>query len=154
MRSGDLKDKPFKAIEFFGDPMQPALLGLVIGAGKNIPVILAGGTQMSAILALIKSIEPNILKNVAVGTTRWILSDKEADLRGIINQINPNIPILAANLNFSKMKYKGLRAYEQGVVKEGVGAGGITIASILSSNRKITIHQIHQKIESNYKELI
>ncbi len=154
LKIGDLKGKPFKAIEFFGDPMQPALLGLVIGVGKKIPIILAGGTQMSAILALIKSIECSILKNVIVGTTRWIISDKNSDLRGIINQIDPEIPILAANLDFSMMEYEGLKAYEHGMVKEGVGAGGSVIASVLSSNNEINMKKIQDKIRNNYKELI
>ena len=154
LKPGDLQDKPFKAIEFLGDPMQPVHAGLVIGAAKRIPVILAGGTQMSAIVALIKSIEPEVLENIAIGTTRWIISDDKTDLKGIVNQINPGIPILAANLNFSKMKYDGLKTYEQGVVKEGVGAGGSTIASIISSNGQISIENIHQKIEEDYRKIL
>ncbi|MFX1392559.1 MAG: nicotinate mononucleotide-dependent phosphoribosyltransferase CobT [Promethearchaeota archaeon] len=150
---GDFKNNPFKAIELFGDPMQPVHAGLVLGAAKRIPVILAGGTQMSAILAIIKSIDPSVLNNIAIGTTRWIVSDKQTDLKGIVDQINPNIPIFAANLNFSNMSYDGLKAYEQGVVKEGVGAGGSVLASILSSNG-ITIEKIHRKIEENYKKLL
>ncbi len=151
---GDLKNKPFKAIEFFGDPMQPALLGLIIGVAKEKPVLLAGGTQMTAILALIKSINSEILKNIAIGTTRWILSDKESDIKGIIDQINPKIPILGANLNFSGMNYDGLKAYEQGAVKEGVGAGGIVVSSILSKINQLNIKKIQKKINNNYHNLI
>ncbi len=153
LKKGDLRDKPFEAIETLGDPMQPVFTGLVIGAAKKIPVILAGGTQMTAILALINSIEPKILENVAIGTTRWITSDEKTDLKGILDQINPNIPILAANLNFSQMKFDGLKAYEQGIVKEGVGAGGSAIACILSTNRKITMKEIHHKIEDDYRKI-
>jgi NaMN:DMB phosphoribosyltransferase len=72
---------------------------------------------------------------------------------GLIEQINPDIPILAANLNFSQMKHNGLKAYEEGVVKEGVGAGGSVIASILSTKGTITIRQIQQKIEDDYKKI-
>ncbi|MFX1238424.1 MAG: nicotinate mononucleotide-dependent phosphoribosyltransferase CobT [Promethearchaeota archaeon] len=147
---GDLKDNPFQAIEYLGDPMQPAHAGITIGAASNIPVILAGGTQMSAILALIKKIKPNVLENIAIGTTRWIVDDKNTDLKGIVDQINPNTPILAANLDFSRMKAQGLQAYEMGVVKEGVGAGGSVISCLLSSQGAITIESIHKRIEKDY----
>jgi len=150
---GDFKDHPFKAIEYFGDPMQPAHAGIIIGAATSIPVILAGGTQMSAILAIINAINPQVLKNIAIGTTSWIIKDKNTDLKGIVEQINPDIPILAANFNFSNMKPQGLQSYEKGVVKEGVGAGGITIASILSSKGKITIEKIQKKLEKDYEAL-
>jgi len=154
LQKGDLRDKPFKAIEFLGDPMQPVFAGLVVGAAKRVPIVLAGGTQMTAILAIINSIDPTILDNVAIGTTSWIISDENTDLKGIVDQINPSIPILAANLNFSEMKHNGLKAYEQGIVKEGVGAGGSAIACMLSTDCKITINHIHRKIEENYEKII
>ena len=154
LKQGDLQDKPFDAIKILGDPIQPIYAGLVIGAAKKIPIILAGGTQMAAIIAIINSIEPKALENVAIGTTRWIISDNQSNLKAIIDQINPDIPILAANLNFSQMKYNGLRAYEHSVVKEGVGAGGSAIASILSTKGIITIDQIHRKVEDNYKKIL
>ncbi|MFX1274808.1 MAG: nicotinate mononucleotide-dependent phosphoribosyltransferase CobT [Promethearchaeota archaeon] len=153
INAGDLKYEPFKAIEFLGDPMQPAHAGIVVGAAASIPIILAGGTQMSAILAIINALNPEVLGNVSIGTTRWIINDEKTDLKGIIDQINPDIPILAANLSFGKMKHKGLQSYEKGVVKEGVGAGGSVIASMLSSNGNITIEQIQQKIEKDYETI-
>lgn len=153
-KPGDFKNDPLKAIESLGDPMQPVLSGIAIGAAKHIPVMLAGGTQMAAICGIIHALNPNVINNIIIGTTKWIINDKSSDLKGIINQINPEIPILAANLDFSQFKYDGLKAYEKGIVKEGVGAGGVTIASILASNGDISIEKIHQKIESNYSKLI
>jgi uncharacterized protein (TIGR00303 family) len=69
---GDFVDDPMKAVSTVGDPMQPALAGLVLGAADRVPVIIAGGTQMAAVLALVKALNPDVLENVAVGTTRWI----------------------------------------------------------------------------------
>lgn len=151
--AGDLKNNPFKAIEILGDPMQPVHAGIAIGALERIPVLLAGGTQMAAILAIINSINPSSGKNLAIGTTRWIIEDKQTDLKGIIDQINPDIPILGANLNFSNMKHDGLKAYEQFIVKEGVGAGGSTVAAILAMDGKLNISQIHERIQENYEKL-
>ncbi len=153
LHPGDLKGRPFEAIEALGDPMQPVHAGVVIGAAESIPVLLAGGTQMSAILAIIKEVQPRILSNVAIGTTKWIISDKSADLPGIVNQISPDIPIFAANLDFGRYKHPGLNAYEEGVVKEGVGAGGATIA-MLWANSKMNLDQMYKKLENDYMKLL
>ncbi len=150
----DFKNQPFKAIEYFGDPMQPACVGIVVGAAKKIPIILAGGTQMAAIAALVKLIDKNALENLAIGTTKWIIKDPQSDLLGIMKQIDQKIPILGINFNFSSMKYEGLRVYEEGIVKEGVGAGGTSIACILYTKNKINIEKLQKKIEEDYEKII
>lgn len=148
-----LKNNPLAAVSAVGDPMMIAFAGLVSGAAKRIPVIMAGGTQMTAILAIIKGMNPNVLENVVIGTTRWIINDDTSDLTYLVSQI-AKIPVLAANLNFSNSQYNGLRMYEKGVVKEGVGAGGATIASILKSKGKITCNNIFNEVEKNYERLL
>jgi NaMN:DMB phosphoribosyltransferase len=64
------------------------------------------------------------------------------------------VPILAANLNFSTSRYDGLKVYETGLVKEGVGAGGSTIAAIAQSEGKITAQKMLAEIEKNYARLV
>ena len=108
---------------------------------------------MGAVLAVIKALNPNFLDNVAIGTTRWIMTDKTADLKGIITQI-ADIPILAADLDFSQSRFEGLRAYEAGVVKEGVGAGGAAIAAMAKSKGSITKDALLREIERNYVLLV
>ncbi|MFQ6120234.1 MAG: nicotinate mononucleotide-dependent phosphoribosyltransferase CobT, partial [Methanosarcinales archaeon] len=93
---GALKDSPLEAISKVGDPMQVVHTGIAIGAKDKIPVMLAGGTQMAAILALIDATVSNT-DNIFIGTTKWIIEDKNSDLKGLVNQI-ADIPILAANL--------------------------------------------------------
>ncbi|MHA1380483.1 MAG: nicotinate mononucleotide-dependent phosphoribosyltransferase CobT [Candidatus Helarchaeota archaeon] len=149
---GTFKNEPVKAIECSGDPMIPAAAGLAIGAGKSIPIILAGGTQMTSVLAVINSLNSKITKNIAIGTTRWIVEDKQADIRGIVDQI-ADIPILAVNLDFNKLKAGGLKAYEKGIVKEGVGAGGSSIAALLK-NKNLNADLILSEIEKNYNNLL
>jgi uncharacterized protein (TIGR00303 family) len=150
---GALADDPLKAISCVGDPMMPAFAGLVLGAAQKVPVLMAGGTQMTAILAIINALNPLVLGNVAIGTTRWIVEDKTSDLKGIVSQI-ADVPILAANLNFSRSKFSGLKAYEAGVVKEGVGIGGTTIAAMAKSEGKITKETMLAEIEKNYVQLV
>jgi NaMN:DMB phosphoribosyltransferase len=58
-----------------------AFAGLVVGAANKVPVLMAGGTQMGAILAIVKALNPTILNKVAIGTTRRIITDQTADLK-------------------------------------------------------------------------
>ena len=150
---GDLKNDPINAVASVGDPMIAAFSGLVMGAASRVPVLMAGGTQMTAILSVLKALKTEILKNVAIGTTRWIVEDKSSDIEGIVSQIG-DVPILAADLNFSNSEIEGLRAYERGVVKEGVGAGGISIAAFLKTRDKVSSEILLKEIEENYKKLM
>ena len=83
---GSFKGDPIKAVSAVGDPMMAAMAGLVIGGSRQGPVLMAGGTQMTAVLAVINALEPKALCNVAVGTTRWVAKDKTSDICGIIKQ--------------------------------------------------------------------
>jgi uncharacterized protein (TIGR00303 family) len=150
---GSLKDNPIKAISCLGDPMMPALAGLVIGAASQVPVLMAGGTQMTAVLAIIQALKPNVLCNVAIGTTRWIIQDESSDIRSIVNQIN-NIPILAADIDFNSSRFPGLKIYETGIVKEGVGAGGSSIAAMTKLSGAITKDILLNEVEKNYEILM
>jgi uncharacterized protein (TIGR00303 family) len=150
---GELKYEPLNAVSCVGDPMMPAFAGLVLGAASRVPVLMAGGTQMTAVLAVINAINKRILGNIAIGTTRWITEDKTADLKGIVAQI-ADVPILAADIDFSTSQYSGLRAYEAGVVKEGVGVGGSTIAAIAKTNGAITKQTLLTQVETNYAQLV
>lgn len=153
IEEGSLANDTIGAVSNVGDPVLAAVSGLAVGAANSIPVILAGGTQMGAALALINSIEPKTMGNIAIGTTRWIVNDKTSDLIGIVKQI-ADVPILAADLNFNSSKFRGLRAYEEGVVKEGVGAGGATISAIMKTGGRITKESILKNIEQNYEHLV
>jgi uncharacterized protein (TIGR00303 family) len=150
---GSLVGNPVKAISCLGDPMMPAFAGLVVGAASQVPVLMAGGTQMTAVLAVVKALNPDVLCNVAVGTTRWVACDRSSDLKGIVAQIS-EVPILAADLDFGASRFEGLRAYEKGVVKEGVGAGGAAIAAMAKFEGAVTRDTLLREIERNYALLM
>ncbi|MEL4896353.1 nicotinate mononucleotide-dependent phosphoribosyltransferase CobT [Crocosphaera sp. Alani8] len=126
----------FKLVASVGDPMQIVVAGMAISASVEMGVMLAGGTQMLAVYALIKSInnmsqyEAN-LENIIVGTTRWVAEDLTGDTVGLAESIG-TVSLFATKLNFSDSSYQQLQMYEQGYVKEGVGAGGAAIAASLS----------------------
>lgn len=150
---GSLADNPIKAVSCVGDPMMPALAGLVIGAARQVPVLMAGGTQMTAVLALINALNPEALCNVAIGTTRWVTSDTSSDIKGIVTQFC-DVPILAADLNFGTSRFPGLSIYETGLVKEGVGAGGACIAAIAKMGDAVNKDLLLKAIERNYSVLM
>ena len=153
LQFGALANDPLKAVSCVGDPMMPAFAGLVLGAAERVPVLMAGGTQMTAILAVVNALNPHVLDNVAIGTTWWIIADKTSDLKGIVTQI-ADVPILAADLDFSNSKFSGLKAYEAGVVKEGVGVGGATIAAMAKTQGGITKAIMLEEVERNYAKLV
>ncbi|MEM4298514.1 MAG: TIGR00303 family protein, partial [Nitrososphaerota archaeon] len=121
-----------------GDPVMAAFSGLVFGCAKHVPVLMAGGTQMCSILSILKALDPKTLDRLAIGTTRWIVSDKTSDIRGMVSQI-ADVPILAANISFEKSRFSGLREYERGVVKEGVGAGGAVITAVATKGVAVSV---------------
>ena len=143
----------FSVISEMGDPMIPVHAGICVGAAKKIPVLMAGGTQMAAVLSVIIETGKEIMNNLAVATTSWIINDKMSDLPRLINEVFP-IPIIATKLSFANSKYNGLQAYEKGFVKEGVGAGGAAVAAYIKSKGKINSEKIFKEIEKIYLRLI
>ncbi|MGB3199279.1 MAG: TIGR00303 family protein, partial [Nodosilinea sp.] len=128
---------PLAVVAAVGDPMQPVVAGLAIAASRTRPVLLAGGTQMLAVYALMGAIaaaegcewNPD---NVVVGTTRWVAEDATGDTAGLAELTDACL--IATQLSFAKSRFEALRAYEHGFVKEGVGAGGCAIAASLYQN--------------------
>ncbi|MFH1328413.1 MAG: nicotinate mononucleotide-dependent phosphoribosyltransferase CobT [Candidatus Bathyarchaeota archaeon] len=153
IKFGELKKDPITALSKVGDPVVSVMAGVVLGATEQVPVMLAGGTQMGAVLAVVNAFGVKATNNVVIGTTKWITTDDTSDLRGIVSHIG-DVPILSANLDFGMSNYSGLRAYESGVVKEGVGAGGSSIAAMLKSRGTITKRVLLKEIERNYKALM
>ncbi len=122
---------PFEVVAQLGDPMIPAAAGILSTASESTNVILAGGTQMVAVLAFAQSTGFN-KENVAIGTTSYIIEDKDANLVDLVKQVS-DIPILAAKLKLGNSKISGLRSYASGFVKEGTGAGGSSVACMLKT---------------------
>ena len=129
---------PLSLVATIGDPMQVAVAGMAIAASRSGGVLLAGGTQMLAVYALARAIsEAEGLdwqpEQIVVGTTRWVAEDATGDTVGLAELIG-SVPLLATQLSFASSRFAALRAYEQGFVKEGVGAGGCAIAAHLYQN--------------------
>jgi len=147
---------PVKIVESVGDSMQLVNAVLAIYLSKRVPVILAGGTQMLAVTACIDVLSKYLREdvnweNISVATTRWVAIDKNADFIGLSKEIRPLKYVFAANLNFSESKFKGLKGYEKGLVKEGVGAGGVVTAGFIK--KSFTHGEILKEIERLFKNM-
>lgn len=127
--------EPLQLVAAVGDPMQIAVAGMAIAASHYKGVMLAGGTQMLAVYALMQALTDTYAlewqpQQVVVGTTRWVVEDATGSTVELAQAVG-SVPLLATQLSFTDSKYAQLRAYEQGYVKEGVGAGGCAIAADL-----------------------
>ena len=137
----DHREPPPSALDVvaaLGDPMQPFVAGLVLGALPTTPVLLAGGSQMAAVLALIVALarereQPLDLDQIGIATTSWVARDPTADLAGLVGQI-ADVPVFASDLNFAESRHVPLRRYEDFLVKEGVGAGAAAVVAALATD--------------------
>ena len=142
-------DDPINVISELGDPMIPVVAGILSESSKITHVILAGGTQMTAVLAFAKRIGYN-QQNIAVGCTSYIIDDVDAKFLETIKQID-DIPVLSVDPLLSQSKFLGLKSYSEGFVKEGAGAGGCMIASLLKT--RMTSDKLLELIEKEYERI-
>ena len=136
------------------DPMQPVQAAFAIEAAKNgCKVILAGGTQMLSVGVLISKIDDSgdVKKNILIATTKWVTEDNFSNINELIKELNLPYPFISANLDFTNSKHKNLQLYEEGYVKEGVGAGGL--ATIVFNNVGIDNQTFLDKIEEVYEKI-
>jgi uncharacterized protein (TIGR00303 family) len=156
---------PLELVAGVGDPMQVVVAGMAIAASRRCGVLLAGGTQMLAVYALLQAIAQTYSLSwqpeaIVVGTTRWVAEDSTGATIELAlsldknnfsrDQITPSL--LATQLSFADSLYPQLQAYERGFVKEGVGAGGACLGAYLSHNWQQ--EQLLTAIESQIMQLM
>jgi len=145
---------PFKIISSLGDPMIPAVAGIATGVTQSgSKMLLAGGTQMAAVLAFMHSMKLT-LKNISLGTTSYVTDDENSDLEFLVKTICPDVPIMSVNPGLDKSTKNGLIMYDRGVVKEGVGSGGALITLLLKSNGSLDKNNFLRNIENEYERSI
>jgi uncharacterized protein (TIGR00303 family) len=125
IRIGTLAEDPVRVIRELGDPMQAAVVGFAAALPPKTELVLAGGTQMLAVAALLRALpgrDRYRRKLPLVATTKYVQEDRKADFSALARSIG--VETWIAPLDFSGSPYRGLAEYEKGYVKEGVGAGG------------------------------
>ena len=143
------KQDLFEKIAQSADNMLIFNAGFLLGnSASNTKVILAGGTQMAAVLLLVNSIVKEMQadfdsSNLALCTTKWVNEDEDSDIKAILQMCDFEINAYASTFDFSKSSHPALKLYEEGEAKEGVGAGAaLCYASINNINEKELISKI------------
>jgi uncharacterized protein (TIGR00303 family) len=131
---GSMKSDPLRALREVGDPMMPAVLGLLKGL-SGTKVVLAGGTQMAAVLCAADAL--GIDGDVSIATTKYIVEDRNASFVETVEELGRKWYMADPGLERSKIP--ALSCYARGSAKEGVGAGGAILAASL---RGVTQQQI------------
>lgn len=142
---GCFRNEPFKAIRYLGDPMMPAVMGMIAGFKEYDPsmkIVLAGGTQMAAVFACAKAAGLP-LDNVYLATTKYVRDDPTANFTVLSEKIGFEAYI--ADPGFGRSSLPGIRRYEDGTIKEGAGAGG---AMYLAARAGITQDAFVAEVEN------
>jgi uncharacterized protein (TIGR00303 family) len=125
---GSMRSDPLRAIREVGDPMIPAVLGLLKGL-SGTKVVLAGGTQMAAVLCAADALGIGGDGDVSIATTRYIVEDRNASFVETVEELGRKWYMSDPGLERSKIP--ALSCYARGSAKEGVGAGGAVLAASL-----------------------
>lgn len=109
-----------------GDPVHLAMSAAARALqDRGVKVLLGGGTQMGAVLALLEAMGGDP-RGVAILTTRWILEDESSGVEKIAERFGA--ALIASKASFAGAP-KGLAMYEEGYVKEGVAAGAALVVA-------------------------
>lgn len=121
----EMVTEPLEIVRCAGDPMMPVAAG--IASSYQGTLILAGGTQMLAVTALIKGMGSRL---PLVATTAYVRDDGSANVEDLAEQIGAHV--IYVDPGFHDIGHDGLARYCKGEVKEGMGAGGaMALASLL-----------------------
>lgn len=139
---GSLVGKPLEAVSAVGDPMQATAAGLVVGALRTgTDVTLAGGTQMSAVGALVR--HWGIDASLEHATTSFVASDESASVRRLASDLD--LTLTVTDPGFEHIDHPGMNAYIRGEVKEGAGmGGGLALAERFGVSMTVLRTQISQ----------
>ncbi len=145
-RAGRPRD-PVDVLSELGDPVHAGVAAIALGIlEEGGRPILAGGTQMMAVAALIKALGGDPSK-VKVATTGWVADDGSSDLLGLAKDVGV-LDVEVTRVSFAESRFPGLRAYDRGYVKEGVAMGG---ALLLAAARGLPILKL---VEEEYESAL
>ncbi len=129
-----------------GDPFQAFTAGVLVGAvSAEQPLLLGGGCQMLAVLALAMQALPasqreRLVAQVLIGTTGWLADEgaaaaSQSPFEGLVDatagHVAAALSVLTCGVRFHNSAHQPLRDYERGYVKEGVGAGALLLLAQL-----------------------
>ncbi len=118
----------FEKLGHTSDNMLMFNAGFVLSASRRFNIVLAGGTQMAAVLLIANKIAGRQSihhdhRHIHLCTTKWIAQDKHSDIQALIDQLDFRLKAYYADFSFEEANHPALRLYDEGEAKEGVGAG-------------------------------
>ncbi|MFU8870105.1 nicotinate mononucleotide-dependent phosphoribosyltransferase CobT [Natronococcus sp.] len=121
LEPGDCEDAPLRAIRAVGDPVQAAVAGIAAGALEDgTRVILAGGTQMVAVAALLR--HAGIDSPLEVATTSFVADEQGEALPEACDRLDCELTV--TDPGFDGRDHVAMARYCAGEAKEGVAMGG------------------------------
>ncbi|TAJ44194.1 nicotinate mononucleotide-dependent phosphoribosyltransferase CobT [Methanofollis fontis] len=116
---------PLDVVRIGGDPMMAVAAGIVCGFSGE--VVLAGGTQMLSVNAVLKGLGERM---APLATTEYVRADASANFEAVAASVGAGAWYV--DPGFDTIGDAGLARYCEGEVKEGMGAGGaILLARIM-----------------------
>ncbi len=106
--------------------------GFILGVNGRFPIVLAGGTQMAAVLLILDSIRKEFglgfdRTSLMLHTTKWVAEDPNSDIKALLDMLDFAVEGAYADFDFGLSSHPILKLYDEGEAKEGVGAGGALV---------------------------
>lgn len=137
---------PMEVAAQAGDPMILFVAGMLGAASAVTRVMLAGGTQMAAVLALAGKLGYD-QSRAAVAATRYVVEDASANLEETVSRVS-GAPLIVSDPGLGSSRVPGLRAFSEGFAKEGAGAGGCCAAAHLRAG--VSSEKMREAAEAEY----
>ena len=120
--------------------------GFLLGAAGRFPIVLAGGTQMAAVLLVVDAMirhypeyRPVQPLHPLLATTQWVAKDPHSDIARVLELLHFSVDACYSDFDFSLAHHPALKLYDEGEAKEGVGAGGALVYGMLNGLEKEVI---------------
>lgn len=118
----------FEKLSHVSDNMLIFCAGFLLEASRRFHVVLAGGTQMAAVLLIADKLREDVLMrlksdNISLATTSWVANDKNSDIAHILSLLSYTPHAIYTTFSFQETSIPLLKKYDDGEAKEGVGAG-------------------------------
>ena len=119
----------FEKLSLVSDNMLIFCAGFLLEASKRFHIVLAGGTQMAACLLIADKLREDVLMRVksdsiTLATTYWVVNDENSDIKHLLSLLSYKPHAIYTTFSFAQSEIPILKKYDDGEVKEGVGAGG------------------------------
>lgn len=140
----------FEKLGHTADNMLVFVAGFILSASRRFNLVLAGGTQMAAVLLIANKVSGrqgihHDHRHIHLCTTKWIAEDKNSNIQGLLEQLDFRLKAYYADFSFEEASHPALKLYDEGEAKEGVGAGA---AIAYAFAQGVSVKELTLKVES------